>query len=127
VQDLPDLPIPAAGSPAGPAGDTATADGPAAGRIPSARSRWPEGAQALAQQLHRSLAISERDWHALKGQRPRRAAEQIAASLVQLLIRDDPSQARGTAGREQAIALLEHALAWLKAEVSDPGCPSHGR
>jgi Family of unknown function (DUF6439) len=91
------------------------------------RSHWPDGALPLAEQLHRSLAISERDWHALKAQRPRRAAEQIAASLVQLLARDDPSLSRGSAGREQAIALLEHALAWLKAEVSDPGCPSHGR
>lgn len=91
------------------------------------RSAWPEGSLELAERLHRSLAISERDWHALKSQRPRRAAEQIAASLVQLLARDNPSQSRGEAGREQAIALLEHALSWLKAEISDPGCPSHGR
>jgi len=77
--------------------------------------------------LHRSLSISERDWHALKSQRPRRAAEQIAAALVQLLARDQPALTSSTEGREQAITLLEHAVGWLKAEISDPGCPSHGR
>ena len=94
---------------------------------PSTSSRWPAESLELAEQLHRSLAIGERDWHALKGQRPRRAAEQIAAALVQLLARDTPSQRAGSEARERAIALLEHALAWLKAEISDPGCPSHGR
>ena len=88
---------------------------------PQERTTWPEASLELAERLQRSLAISERDWHALKSQRPRRAAEQIAAALVQLLARDNPGQSRAGAGREQAIALLEHALAWLKAEISDPG------
>ena len=77
--------------------------------------------------LQRSLSIGDRDWHALKRQRPRRAAEQISAALVQLLSGDDPTALAPTAAREQAIALLEHSLAWLKAELSDPGCPSHRR
>ena len=76
--------------------------------------------------LQRLLAIADRDWHALKRQRPRRAAEQLAAALVQLLQADDPRQAEASAGRQQAIALVEHALGWLKAELSDPGCPQHG-
>jgi hypothetical protein len=88
---------------------------------------WPDQALPLAEQLHRSLSISERDWHALKSQRPRRAAEQVSAALVQLLARDTPTNAAGGEARQQAIALLEHALGWLKAELSDPGCPSHGR
>ena len=95
---------------------------------PSAASRsqsWPEPALPLAQQLHRSLSISERDWHALKSQRPRRAAEQLAAALVQLLARDTPTNAAAGEVRQETIAMLEHALGWLKAEVSDPGCPSH--
>ncbi|MFM9073374.1 MAG: hypothetical protein ACKOOC_08250, partial [Cyanobium sp.] len=25
-----------------------------------------------------------------------------------------------------AAALVEHALGWLRADISDPGCPSHG-
>ena len=93
----------------------------------SASQRWPQEALPLAQQLHRQLSISERDWHALKSQRPRRAAEQVAAALVQLLARDTPTNSPSGEARQQAIALLDHALGWLKAEVSDPGCPSHGR
>lgn len=93
----------------------------------SASQRWPDEALPIAQQLHRSLSISERDWHALKSQRPRRAAEQVAAALVQLLARDTPTNAPAGEARQQAMELLEHALGWLKAELSDPGCPSHGR
>jgi hypothetical protein len=88
---------------------------------------WPEAARPLAEQLQRQLAIEARDWHRLKHQRPRRAAEQLAAALVHLLSADNPQQRQPTAAREQAIALTEHALAWLKAELNDPGCPSHGR
>jgi len=76
--------------------------------------------------LQRLLTIGDRDWHALKRQRPRRAAEQLAAALVQLLEADDPRQSQAGAARQQAIALVEHALGWLKAELNDPGCPQHG-
>ena len=93
----------------------------------SASQHWPDEALPLAQQLHRSLSISERDWHALKSQRPRRAAEQLSAALVQLLSRDTPTNAASGRARQEAVALIEHALGWLKAEISDPGCPSHGR
>ena len=96
-------------------------------RAPSPPRDWPAQALPLAEQLHRSLVIGDNDWQAHTGQRPRRAAEQIAAAMVQLLARDLPSQRPSNEAREQAIALLEHALGWLKAEVSDPGCPSHGR
>lgn len=92
-----------------------------------ARGAWPDQAAALAEALHRQLTIADRDWHALKSQRPRRGAEQLAAALVQLLHGDDPRRRASTPSREQAIALVEHALLWLRAEVSDPGCPSHGR
>ena len=76
--------------------------------------------------LHRNLSIGDRDWHALKAQRPRRGAEQVAAALVQLLQADDPASTAPTPARERAIALLEHGLGWLRQEISDPGCPSHG-
>lgn len=91
------------------------------------REQWPEGALELAQSLQRHLVINDRDWHALKSQRCRRASEQVAAALVQLLAADHPSNRTTSAARLEAIALLEHAIGWLKAEVSDPGCPSHGR
>lgn len=88
---------------------------------------WPPEALDLAQRLQRSLSIDDRQWHRLKGQRARRAAEQLSAALVQLLAADDPRSAAPTRARQEAIALADHALGWLRAEVSDPGCPSHGR
>lgn len=94
---------------------------------PADPTGWPPGALEQAIALQRTLSIGDRDWHALKRQRPRRAAEQISAALVQLLAGDDPGGSRATEARADAIALLEHGLSWLKAEVSDPGCPSHRR
>jgi hypothetical protein len=77
--------------------------------------------------LQRQLSIGDRDWHALKGQRARRGAEQLAAALTLLLSGDAPQQREPTAARRDAMALVEHALGWLRAEISDPGCPSHRR
>lgn len=94
---------------------------------PTSRLAWPDGVLAQAEALQRSLVIGDRDWHRLKGQRSRRAAEQLAAALVQLVAADDPAQPATTPARERAIALTEHALAWLRAELRDPGCPDHGR
>ena len=96
-------------------------------RLVVTKRQWPDQSQDLAEQLQRSLAIGDRDWHALKSQRPRRAAEQLAAALVQLLSGDDPCQSSPTEARQRAIDLAEHGLLWLKAELNDPGCPSHGR
>jgi hypothetical protein len=93
----------------------------------SSRQHWPEKSRDLAEALHQCLAIGDRDWHALKSQRPRRAAEQIAAALVLMIADDQPAQPASTPAREQAEVLLEHALGWLRAELSDPGCPAHGR
>jgi hypothetical protein len=95
----------------------------ASGRVDS----WPDDSRELAEQLQRRLVISDRDWHALKAQRSRRAAEQLAGALVQLLGADDPAATRGGEARERAIALTTSALAWLKGELRDPGCPDHGR
>ncbi len=88
---------------------------------------WPEDALALARELQRSLSIDDKDWHRVKTQRPRRAAEQLAAALVQLLAADDPKAVAPSQARQEAIELVAHALGWLRAEISDPGCPSHGR
>ena len=88
---------------------------------------WPEGALEQAVVLQRQLAIGDRDWHALKAQRSRRAAEQLAGALVQLLGADDPAATKGGEARQRAIALTASALAWLKGELRDPGCPDHGR
>ncbi len=101
---------------------------PAAPPAPGGSVRgWPPESLDLAQRLQRSLTINDRQWHRLKGQRPRRAAEQLAAALVQLLAADDPQGSTPTRARQEAIALVDHALGWLRSEVSDPGCPTHGR
>lgn len=89
--------------------------------------QWPEGSRAEAEALHRLLTIDHHNWHAHKGQPQRRAAEQLAAALVQLLDPGNPPNAAlSTEHRQNAIALLENGLGWLKGELKDPGCPSHG-
>jgi hypothetical protein len=88
---------------------------------------WPNGADDLAEQLVHRLAIGDREWHAVKNQAPRRAAEQLAAALMQLLSCDDPRRRDCGEGRQQAIDLLENALGWLQGTVSDPGCPRRDR
>jgi hypothetical protein len=77
-------------------------------------------------ELQRLLAIDGRDWHAQKGHKPRRAAEQVAGALVHLLAEDSPPQRLEGDAQDRAIELLEHGLAWLKGDLRDPGCPSHG-
>lgn len=94
----------------------------------SSLREWPAESQEAARALHEQLRINERQWHALKAQPQRRAAEQLAAALVLLL---DPANPPGAASagpqRHEAAALVEHALGWLKGDLRDPGCPSHGR
>lgn len=89
--------------------------------------QWPAGALDNAVNLQRQLSIGDRDWHALKAQRPRRAAEQLAAALVQLLSADQPARPQASEARERALALVEQAGRWLRSEISDPGCPQHRR
>jgi hypothetical protein len=117
-------------SSSGPASSQADSAAPPRAPSPPNASEergWPPQALDLAQQLQRSLSIDDRRWHRLKTQRARRAAEQLASALVQLLAADDPQVGAPTPARREAIALVENGLAWLRAELSDPGCPSHGR
>ena len=94
---------------------------------PKQPAGWPEGSAAGAAQLHQLLTIGDRQWHAFKGQPQRRAAEQLAAALVQLLDGANPPQAPvASQQRLASIALVENALAWLKGDLRDPGCPQHG-
>ena len=76
---------------------------------------WPEGSQQATEALARLLSIDERQWHALKGQPKRRAAELLAAALVQLV------------NDGEATPMVVQALGWLQGELRDPGCPQHGR
>ncbi|MBM5796959.1 MAG: hypothetical protein FJ050_01780 [Cyanobacteria bacterium M_surface_7_m2_040] len=96
-------------------------------RVSDRQQDWPSEALDTAVQLQRQLSIGERDWHRLKAQRPRRAAEQLAAALVQLLSGDQPGAPQSTPARQRALELVEHAERWLRAEISDPGCATHRR
>jgi len=78
-------------------------------------SLWPEGSPEATEALARLFSIEERQWHALKGQPRRRAAELLAAALVQLV------------NGGEATPMVQQALDWLQGDLRDPGCPQHGR
>lgn len=75
---------------------------------------WPEPSPELARQLHEQLRLNDRNWHQLKSDHERRAAELLAGALVQLI------QGGSHADVE---ALASQGLRWLRREIKDPGCP----
>ncbi|MEB3158070.1 MAG: DUF6439 family protein [Synechococcus sp.] len=75
---------------------------------------WPQEAPPLAKALHENLRLTDKNWHQLKTNSDRRAAELLAAALLQLL--------QG-GSNEDVCALTEQGLRWLKRELKDPGCP----
>ena len=75
---------------------------------------WPAGTQRLAQELHEQLSLSDQNWHQLKNDPERRAAELFTGALVQLLQGGE---------RTDVEALNEQGLRWLRHELKDPGCP----
>jgi len=82
--------------------------------MPASRTSWPPEAAHQAQELHECLRLTDRNWHQLKTDADRRAAELLAAALVQLL--------QG-GSQDDACALADQGLRWLKRELKDPGCP----
>lgn len=72
--------------------------------------------QELAQALASRLALSNADWHRLKGNRKVRAQELVATALVYLL-KDQP---------EEALPRLQQSVGWLDRSISAPPCPDHG-
>ncbi|MGB1774931.1 MAG: DUF6439 family protein [Synechococcus sp.] len=77
-------------------------------------SSWSQDSCKLAGQLHHALRIGDRDWHRLKSDRKRRAAELLSAALVNLI--QDGSM-------DESQALANQAVGWLTGELKDPGCP----
>ncbi|WP_392349682.1 DUF6439 family protein [Parasynechococcus sp.] len=75
---------------------------------------WSQDTTDLAGQLHHQLRIGDRDWHRLKTDRKRRAAELLSAALVNLI--QDGSM-------DESQALAHQAIGWLQGELKDPGCP----
>ncbi len=80
------------------------------------QTEWPGQALSLSRELHQSLRLSDRQWHQLKSDRDRRAAELLAAALTQLISNGAGSEV------EQ---LTHQALGWIRGELKDPGCPRH--
>lgn len=75
---------------------------------------WSPETADLSGQLHQQLRIGDRDWHRLKSNRKRRAAELLSAALVNLIQDGMTSESE---------ALAQQAIGWLRGELKDPGCP----
>ncbi len=71
----------------------------------------------LAQALSARLAIANKDWHRLKGDRKAQAKQQITSALV-FLLKDNPSE---------ALVHLNQAVGWLDRSLKAPSCPDKER
>jgi len=78
------------------------------------KTNWPENSKELALELHSLLSIRDQNWHQLKNNHERRAAELISGAIIQLLSNGCPNDIE---------ALLEQGILWIKKEINDPGCP----
>ena len=78
------------------------------------KSKWPSNAKGLAVDLHSLLSINNENWHQLKGDSDRRAAELLAGAMVQLL---------SEGSRSDIEELLNQSMRWIKREIKSPGCP----
>ena len=77
---------------------------------------WPEGTSEIIKQLYLSISLNNKNWHKLKNNPDRRAAELLVSALAQIV-----NQGKS----EDVTTLIEQALKWAKNEIKDPGCPSH--
>ncbi len=77
--------------------------------------KWDISTLKLAQELHMKLSINDKDWHRLKNNSNRRAAELLASAISQLVNNGEKSDIK---------SLINQALLWINNEVKDPGCPS---
>ena len=76
---------------------------------------WSNEIIHLINSLHSELVLKDNNWHKLKNNKSRRAAELLASALCQII----------HGGEESDIeSLVEQSLRWLREEVKDPGCPS---
>ncbi len=76
---------------------------------------WNDEIINLIRSLHSELVLKDNNWHKLKNNKSRRAAELLVSALSQIV----------NNGKESDIEeLIEQSLRWLREEVKDPGCPS---
>ncbi len=80
------------------------------------QSIWPLKAIGLSKDLHDQLRLSEKNWHQLKSNKERRAAELLSGALTQLLQGGEYSDIQ---------AMVTQGMLWLNQEIRDPGCPRH--
>ena len=79
-------------------------------------SEWPVGSKELAIELHALLSLNNNNWHQLKGDSNRRAAELLSGAIVQLL----------SEGKQSDIEdLINQSMRWVKGELKAPGCPQN--
>ena len=78
--------------------------------------KWPLKAKEAAIELHSQLKLDNNNWHQLKGDSERRAAELLSGAMIQLISGGNQSE---------VIELLNQSLKWVKKEIKDPGCPKH--
>ena len=78
------------------------------------KASWPSGSKEKVKCLHKDLSIGNLNWHKLKSNNRRRAAELIISGLSQLMNEGAP---------EDIEQLLLQAIKWSKGEVKDLGCP----
>ncbi len=77
-------------------------------------SKWPEDSKDKAIKLHALLSLNENNWHQLKGDSDRRAAELLSGALVQLI----------SAGKRSDVEdLINQSMRWIKHEIKAPSCP----
>ena len=72
--------------------------------------------KSLAKDLHSAVKIDAKEWHRLKSNSDRRAAETISAALILLLEGGKKSEVN---------SLINQSAKWLNGEVKAPSCPDH--
>ncbi len=77
---------------------------------------WSDKSKDLASALHKELQLTHSNWHLLRSNSKRRAAEQLSAALCQLLQDGEISEIE---------ELLIQSSRWLRGEIKDPGCSNH--
>ncbi len=77
---------------------------------------WTDKSKSLIKELHSELCLNNKNWHLLRKNPDRRAAELLISAISQI------SQG---GNKNDVISLMEQAIKWIKNEVQDPGCGSH--
>ena len=79
------------------------------------KHEWEKETVELVQKLNDKLKIDHKKWHEYKGDKYKRSAELISASLCQLII---------SSNNKDAVDYLEESIKWLKGINVDKPCPS---